>query len=421
MKKIILLIIVIVISLGILTAQYEWSQTSIGTENNLRTAFIGESGNIFVFGDNAFGAMSNDDGKSWNIIEKIDSSLRTIDFSLELAGGIATLNSNGLRKIYGSYWNIYDAGGRWIDFSIFNNDIESIQRDNLGNIYIFPSSRDARNPIGTLVRREVYNVNGKISYGVQKFYNFYLPGYSYNPRVPNYRYVSGVAGNGQIITFLHHTYPGSQGYLASAFISNTDGEWISVKYNFDETMRYVDQIMFQDSVGFLVGANGGGDGIVLYRSNDNGNSWSLVDKLYRWEDVPRSLSLYHDHHDNVNNAIIVGSIKKNYESRKQGFVKINEQAPVVISEEGLNFITGKNGKFVIVGDKGAVFIGKRDTPSSIKKIYSPENSGEIKLFDISGKLIKTFSGEKSDYEVSSELPIGTYIIKSGHQTRKIIK
>ena len=396
MKKITLLIVLISFTC-LSVAQYQWVRASVINGDNLQTAFIDENGSIFVFGDNAFGAVSDDDGENWKILEGIDSSSRDIISSMKIGNDIYVIGNNKLKK-----YNLINS--YWIDFSLYlNGDVESMGKDHLNNNYFFP----------------VYSGLASRMQG-SKLYNFYLPMVSDHPNAEQWRYQSALADKGRIISCLHYTSVNHNGMLAHVFVSDDNGtNWKKVNYSFPG-LSYVKGIHFRGNIGFIVGSNGAGGGIYLYKTEDNGDSWQVISQFFSVEEWPSSASVYTD---NNSLGIVVGSIWR--EDKKIGMIKI-ENEPIITWPEKLNFITGNEEKIVIVGDNGEVLIGRKTPSLNISPkdgdfmafllenqivVKSSEIIKELSLLDISGRCLKTFwPNEVNSVINATELPPGALFI-----------
>jgi photosystem II stability/assembly factor-like uncharacterized protein len=442
MKRIITFIILAVVSANLCQAQYQWVKQVSPTNKNLQTAVIADNGDIYVFGDDAYGAKSTDNGETWEIITGIDDERsRKITTCGYCDGYLCVAGENGLQKKYVFSFFMGGTPG-WYDNPVYlSGDIENISMNNSENVYFFPKFGG----LGSKLQYMKYEIDGEEYSGGPNLYNLYLPFMdALSPRSEKFRYKSSTAGRGRIISFLHRTDIGTNGVLAYTFISDVHGfTWREINFSLPE-ICYINGISFKDDIGFITGSNMFGGGAYLCLSTDNGENWTLIGKADTYFDGSKTVSrsVYTDFDGNNYNGIVVGSNvtwnsdKRIYETN-YGFVKVNNETLINLGPAGLNFITGNDDEVVIVGDGGNVFLGKRTDVSSDQSlitkndlvifqwnndinIKSSKIINKINIFDVSGKLVaRRLPKQVSETVEMNNFPTGIYLIQVDEKVKEI--
>jgi hypothetical protein len=423
MKKLILFFSVVIWA-GFCQAQYQWTEINSPTVENLQTATIADNGDIYVFGNNAFGAKSSDSGQTWEIITDIDNQSRNITTCSSVGDWLYVAGDNGLVKEFPS-----EVG--WADLSLhFSGTIEKIASDLDGNPYFFPLI----NGVGSRYGMTQYDMDDSL-YDGRLLYNFYLPFPKLHPLATNYRYRNCMAGNSRLISFVHNL--DNSGILKYIFVSDDQGSsWRQTGDYFSfPIMRYIVAASFNGSVGYITGMSYGGGGIYLYSSNDNGETWMPVEEGGN-TNIPKSV--YADFDGIDHHGIVVGL--ETY-GGNNGFVKVDSGVTTILCSEPLNYITGKDDVIIIVGDSGKIFLGSRTVadisePSSdasdllifpnpsngVFKVKSEKIINDLNLYDISGKLLQSHKPQSQSFDFNiSDLPIGVYLVEVDEIKRRIVK
>jgi len=205
MKRIMMFIVFAVVSANFCQAQYQWVKLTSLTAENLQTAMIANNGDIYVFGDKAYGAKSADDGQTWEVITGIDEQSRKITACGFCGGYLCVAGENGLQKKYTVGYEGAPSG--FLDNPIYlSGDIENICKDDLNNVYFFPKLVG----LGSRFQNMKYEIGGDHYSDGPELYNLYLPFVSSIPHAEKFRYKSSTAGGDRIISFLHSMEGGGQ-------------------------------------------------------------------------------------------------------------------------------------------------------------------------------------------------------------------
>ena len=419
MKKLVLIISTLILA-NFCQAQYQFTELTSPSSENLLTAKIVENGDIYVFGCNAFGAKSSDNGETWEILSDIDSQSRIITACGSDVGQMYISGINGLSKINSSQTG-------WSDNPLcMQGDVEKIASDNYGNIYFFPKT----DGLGSRYEIMKYEING-IQYSTRLLYDFYLPLPKINPYATNFNYQSCITGDNRIITFLHNMDNGLLNYI---YVSDDQGaSWQEIDIPFSTTTT-VRGISFNGNTGFIIGSDINDGCNHMYSSVDNGETWNLVCTSSLHTESPQSI--YVDYDGFNYHSILVGLMAET----GHGFVKIDDGFTTDLTNTALNYVTGNEEKIVIVGDNGKVFLGIKPSlgkeenktiidlqiypnpVSSYIEIRANKEMGIIKLFDLSGKNLQNFACKSQRTKIDvSNLSKGIYIVQVDGISKKIIK
>jgi len=391
MKKLFFTLFICLMTFFSFSQENEWTNLNLPTDVNLNTAAVDKNGDIYVFG-NKFGAVTKDNGAHWIILDfqpGIDGNNRQIGniFSSCLEGDKIFLDSNlgsGLDAINEVRW-------------IYTQQIDNLQdtaRRALWSVSGLEGTVESfgNNPFRVFIADRGWSYDVKIhSYNTNSS-SFYLPYTGSGKYQYNTKWRTRSASGGRMISMQMDRYNMWQ----EVFVSDDfGGSWepSDVSAINQDQVVYISDISFSGTHGYLVGQHYGGYSFFLYESKDNGDTWQFI-KQYANSGINDSITNYFKSIYNYDDApISVGCIKLRDNSYDfpiiGGFVQYGENYQV-ISQHGLNYVTGNGNKVVAVGDHGQAYmlksisagiglINKSDKNEEFLIYPNPCHDGQLKV------------------------------------------
>lgn len=442
--KQILIILALLIGTGVAQSQYQWVERPVPTTNDLNTAIITNNGDIYVFGDNAYGAKSSDNGSTWTVIPNLDPKglRRNITESSYNPENPYCIFVTGEDKLIMRYTFSKD---EWRDFDyIWYNvkyDIDQIALYD-SCTYLFPKRYDFLVKIKPIAIID----DGQPDTGLQtEFIPMADPGIS--PGL-NYDYHSVVFDDGEIGSFLNDEDRGNLVTKVAGRYTDQFGDWRWNVFDAEDVIsgwghkdipsivdvKHKNGIVMATT--FFAGQN---RGVGLYKAAAVGLSIDVQSET-DYDYVPTSLDLFEDGTADYGgwgfNPVVVGHAFEG----NAGFVRVGYGDLEVISQHRLNHIVSNVEKAVIVGDNGTFFItgksvaNKKVFYTSVDlKVFPNPSTGQfkvstssqvddLKIFDISGKLVQHLQTNSTVTDINiSHLPNGLYVVQAGQERQKILK
>lgn len=337
------LIIVIVFSLSTIfsfSQDTDWFRVNFPSEVSLQAVEIDQNGDIYVFANNDFGAVSYDNGRSWQIM-----NMPKKQFHSEIVSAM----------IFDDYILLlckYSDNGNFIQY--FNK--EEFKRTNLVGL------RYLHNIVGnvhSLNKGRIFIQDIGSSYKLKYFgesilpYNFYLPFFEYSQSSfsrGDFNWHNVIGNKDRILSVLNRN-----GIIASIMFSDDGGfNWNNSDFSqiSDNSILYLKDISFYKNYGLMLGAHYGGYDFSLFESLDNGESWSLLGRnLYAGEDEIPFASFVINYKKEY---VVVGDIKTMDGQFLSSFIQKGDELSYF--PEKINSGTYKNGTLILVGDNGTILI-----------------------------------------------------------------
>lgn len=414
-----LLFVPLLLSFVSLFGQTHWSTISSGTNEDLLSISFGNEQVGYISGKNNLLLKTMDSGKIWNIL--IHAGIDTTPFAKDIIdiqfvdadNGYAILGAYPTQQYIGKLFETADGGTTWMP----SNDSVTIAAVRSyffekGNGYLLGSAFFAGNIVAKM-KQDLWT----------NYSNF-----SYDPLYFNYGIdfsdtLNGIIGGND--GYFYRTFNGGQTW--DTVYSGSDSIIYSLKYLNDST---------------IIAATGHGNRSVII-SRDGGFTWNdEVNSISFSYPIMESISA------NAGDSIIAVGHPTNLNSQfaTNGFIYWFDgiQWQQEMFGPALHDVAKQSSKAAfVVGDSGLVLTNKLPITALPKvnsilhkiNIYPNPTSGklylqydqlqinELKLIDISGKLIKVFKSRSKQLDVS-DLSKGIYFLnikaKDGVLSQKII-
>ena len=449
--KQILIILALLIGTGVAQSQYQWVERPVPTTNDLNTAIITNNGDIYVFGDNAYGAKSSDNGSTWTVIPNLDPEGlgRNITESSYNPKNPYCIFVTGENKLTMKYTFSKD---EWRDFDyIWYNVKYDIDQIILFDscTYLCPNRNDflvKMKPIAII--DDGQPDTGILTEFIQMADPGISPGLNYDYHTVAARGFNDVPG-GELISFLNDE---DMENIVTKVAGRNKDQWSdSWHWNVADAEDVIYSWGYKDlpSIVDVKHKNGVVMATTFFARQNRGvglYSAALsrlaieVNSQTDYDYIATSLDLFEDSAISYRgwgfNPIIVGHAFEG----NAGFVRAGKEKLEVISQHRLNHVVSNVGKAVIVGDNGTFFITGKSVankkvfynPVNLKVFPSPSTGqfkvstsyqvDDVKIFDVSGKLVQNLKPNSTLTDVNiRHLPDGLYVVQAGQERQKILK
>ncbi len=338
MKKLVFALVIVVSSFFSFSQESNWIDLNFSHPVSLKAVDIDENGDIYVFGNNDFGAVSYDNGRSWQTM-----NMPKKQFHSEITSAM----------IFDDYILLlfrYSEDGNFIEY--FNK--EEFKRTNVvnlqylhnifGNVHSMSNGRIFISDIGS---------SYKLKYFGQSIlpYNFYLPFFQYSQSRfsrGDFNWYNVIGDKDRILSVLNRN-----GIIGSIMFSDDGGfNWEKSDFSAisDNSILYLKDISFYHNHAYFLGVHYGGYDFSLFESLNNGESWSLVGRNLFAGKEERSYSSFVINYKK--DFIVVGDIKDLNGQFISSFVQTKDN--ISYFSEKINSGIYKNETLILVGDNGLV-------------------------------------------------------------------